>query len=252
MLILPVTKGYLKKKLNKIQTRLDVLEMVIDALIENPKYVSSDDLGFNGQLLRKQIFRDLITALDFNAIVETGTQIGHTTGYLAEVSGLPVYSCELSRRFHLIAKMRLSNFKNIHLELSDSQHYLSKLANGVLPQQNTFFYLDAHGCYDRNSQPLEEEINIIASHWGIFVLMIDDFMVPNDDGYRYDNYRKNVALSLKLISKSIRKYGLIPFFPSFSAAEETGYKRGCVVLTKTGILEKQISQLNSLTRAKGF
>ena len=252
MQILPVTKGYLKKKLSKIQNRLNVLEIVIDTLLENPKYVSSDEVGFNGQLLRKQIFRDLITALEFKAIVETGTQVGNTTGYMAEISKLPIYSCESQRRFHLIAKMRLSDFKNIHLDLSDSPHYLNKLAGGVLPQQNTFFYLDAHGCCDKDSQPLKEEINIIAGHWENFVVMVDDFMVPNNNGYKYDNYGKSDALSLKLIDKLIRKYGLIPFFPAFSAAKETGYQRGCVVLTKTGVLEKQISQLNSLTRAKGF
>ncbi len=235
----------LKQKL----IRLDICEIVMDALIESPKYVPGSDKGFNGQLLRKQIFRELINTCEFNAIVETGTHIGNTTGYLAEVSRLPVYSCELHRRFHLIAKARLSDFKNIHLELSDSQNYLNKLARGELAQQNMFFYLDAHRYCDRDS-PLIEEINIIASHWKNFVVMIDDFMVPDDDGYGYDNYGK--VLSLKLIGRAIKKYGLIPFFPSFPSTEETGYRRGCVVLAKTGALEKKISRLNSLTRAKGF
>jgi len=257
MLPLPFTKRYLKsyvkRKLSKIQARVSELEIAVDALIENPKYVSYDENGFNGQRLRKQIFRELTTALKFNAIVETGTQVGHTTGYMAEVSGLPVYSCELNRRPHLIAKMRLSDFKNIRLELSDSLHYLNKLANSSLSQQNVFFYLDAHPDPGNTlAPPLGEEINIIANHWKDFVIMADDFLVPEDAGYKHNDYGKNNALSLKFIDREIKKHGLIPFFPSFPAAEETGYRAGCVVLTKTGIPEEQISRLTSLTRAKGF
>jgi len=253
MLILPVTKRHLKRKLGKIQARVSDLENALDVLIESPRYISSDAAGFNGQLLRKKMFRDLITAVGFNAIIETGTNSGNTTGYMAEVSSLPVYSCELNRRIHLIAKMRLSDFKNIHLELSDSPPYLNKLADSMLSQQNVFFYLDAHfGPGNTPAPPLGEEINIIASRWKSFVIMIDDFLVPGDAGYKYNNYEKDNVLSLEFIDREIKKHELIPFFPFFPSVEETGYSRGCVVLIKKGIFEKQISQLNSLTRVGDF
>lgn len=131
-------KKYLKKKLAKLGARITELEKTIDVLIESPRYISSDNVGFNGQILRKKIFRDLITGVGFTAIVETGTSFGDTTEYMAEVSGLTVYSCELNRRIHLIAKRRLSDFKNIHLELSDSPLFLNKLANSTLSRQNSF------------------------------------------------------------------------------------------------------------------
>jgi hypothetical protein len=141
--------------------------------------------------------------------------------------------------------MRLSDFANIHLELSESSNYLRKLADGMLPHKNLFFYLDAHW-YE--SLPLAEEIDIIAGNWKNFVLMIDDFKVPNDDGYIYDDYGRGNVLALETIEKLIAKYDLTPFFPASPSSMETGHKRGCVVLSTSGKLKDKISQLDSLTQ----
>lgn len=235
--------------LKSLESRVNKLETIIDILVGNPKYLSQDVIGFNGQLLRKKIFTDLVNLIKFDGIVETGTWIGNTAGYMSEATGLPVYTCELEHRFYSIARMRLMDFKNITFELSDSRKFLKELASSELSKQNIFFYLDAHWY---KNLPLREEIEIITNYWKNFVIMIDDFKVPNDEGYEYDDYGESDSLTLKLIADLLQIHELVPFFPSFPSSEETGSKRGCVVLAKRGTSSEKISGLASLTEADGF
>jgi hypothetical protein len=92
-----------------------------------------------------------------------------------------------------------------------------------------FFYLDAHWYADL---PLEGELDIIATDWKHFVIMIDDFEVPGDEGYGYDSYGANQTLTFDRFSVVFRKHQLVPFSPCLSSEEETGIKRGCVVLAR--------------------
>jgi len=219
----------LESRLLSLESRLSNLETAFDYLVVNPEYLDSDDVGFNGQKYRKNFFRALLSKFSFEAIVETGTYYGNTTGYMAKTANVPVYTVELNSRYHVIAKVRLKVFDNITFELGDSRLFLKKLASTGLSIKNTFFYLDAHWYEDL---PLEEEIEIICNNWSKFVIMIDDFKVPGDNGYGYDNYGESKSLELKTFSNIFSQYDLIPFFPAVSAEKETGNRRGCVILVK--------------------
>jgi hypothetical protein len=224
LLLKPVYEKY-----RRLLLRVSSLETIVDYLIESPKYIDSDSIGFNGQKYRKQIFENLLAAFCFEVIVETGTWVGNTTGYMAAKTNIPIYTVELNKRFSALARMRLQDFDNIIFELGDSRRLLAKLARTDVADKRTFIYLDAHWYADL---PLKEEIAIIANHWKKFVIMIDDFQVPGDEGYGYDNYGKEKSLTLKYFSKIFSQYGLMPFFPAISSTQETGYKRGCVILAK--------------------
>lgn len=50
----------------------------------------------------KRMFWELMAAIPFDAIVETGTWLGDTTGYMAQAARRPVYSCEVNPRFHAL------------------------------------------------------------------------------------------------------------------------------------------------------
>jgi hypothetical protein len=63
---------------------------------------------------------------------------------LASTLRCPVYSCELHRIPHLIAKMRLGAIENVTLILSDSRKFLRDLAELLPSGRKCFFYLDAH------------------------------------------------------------------------------------------------------------
>src|SRR5690606_27811675 len=117
--------------------------------------------GMNGQSGRKQIVADLFSALDFGAVLETGTFFGMTTGYLATTFGVPVASCEAVKRHHFVARRLLRNVPNAELVLADSRTFLRQCAaDPAVSARRTFFYLDAHWYEDL---PLRDEIAIIAA-----------------------------------------------------------------------------------------
>jgi hypothetical protein len=227
----------------QLQETVSSLETAIDTMLESPTYSSGQNLGFNWQSGRKQIFADLVTVIKFDVVIETGTWIGNTTGYMSEASGLPVISAELTRRFHALARHRLRHLDGITLVNADSRAFIRQLAadeqlKGAFP----FIYLDAHWY---NDLPLREEIELIAGTWDRFVVMIDDFKVPGDEGYGYDDYGPEKVLSLDYISTPIRQHGLSVFFPAIRSSAETGLRRGCVVLAPEGIAG-QVTRVHSL------
>src|SRR4030095_4950281 len=179
------------------------LETALEALVVGPKYVPDDVAAFNGQAQRKRIFANIISAIPFDAIVETGTCLGDTTRYMRQTTGQPVYSYELSHTFYSLAKMRLADLNDVHLELTDSRQFLRKLGRDELVDKSVFFYLDAHW-YD--DLPVAEELDIIGSKWKQFVVMIDDFRVPWDRDYGYDDYYDDRVLELKLLIPVMSKH----------------------------------------------
>src|SRR3954469_18154950 len=137
----------------------------------------------NGQRGRHQIIMDLLGALPFAAIVETGTYLGNTTDYFAQIPNLPILSVEAVPRWFHYARLRLRRFRNVTVSLGDSRQFLRTLAaDRDFPKESVFFYLDAHWFED---VPLADEIGIIARGWAKAVIVIDDFEVPGDPGYGF-------------------------------------------------------------------
>jgi predicted O-methyltransferase YrrM len=229
-----------------LQHRLTNLEMVVDVLLSSPVYVPGDDVGFNGQLVRKQIFRDMLAKFPFEVILETGTWTGNTSAFMAETSHLPVHTCELNPRFHAVARMRLKGIKGVEFTLADSRSFLEQAAQSELTGKFAFFYLDAHWYQDL---PLWRELDIIERAWKKFVVMIDDFRVPGDDGYRYDAYGPNKTLSIEFLDDIMRSRNLAAFYPSAPSRQETGHKRGCVVITREGELAAKCREIASVRGA---
>src|SRR5215469_4379766 len=149
---------------------------------------------FNGQLARQALFRDIIDSCQPCAIVETGTYLGTTTEFLAD-TGLPVYSMESDRRNYGFARARLWGRRNVSLFRGDSRKTLHKLIDGPLhafaSSNSLFFYLDAHW---NDDLPLAGELELVFSRCSAAVVMIDDFQVPFDAGYAYDDYGAGKAL----------------------------------------------------------
>ena len=190
-----------------------------------PERLDSWGGPFNGQCFRQLIFLDLVRACRFEAIVETGTFRGSTTLFLCHNSnGAPVHSSEIDPRYFQIARRRLRAFSNLHLHNLDSRAFLSGLN---LPREaRTFFYLDAHW---REDLPLADETEFILRNFNTFAIMIDDFEVPGDSGYAFDDYGPGKRLSLRdfPFHKDNRIY---TYFPSRPADQESGIRRGCIIL----------------------
>lgn len=63
--------------------------------------------------------------------------------------------------------------------------------------------------------------------------MIDDFRVPEDDGYGFDTYGNGLELNESLLPP-LPKWGL--FYPRLPSAEESGARRGCCVLASPDLV----------------
>jgi len=226
-----------------LDLRVNAIEAATVCLIESPTYVHGGDIGLNRQRARKKIFADLADTFRFDAVIETGTWTGDTTGYLAITLGVPVYSCELHKVPYTIAKKRLAHLSNVEVRLNDSRAFLRDLASKIDSTSKCLFYLDAHWHADLT---LAEELSIIAGAWREYAVVVDDFRVPGDNGYAYDSYGRGKTLSIEDFGAEFAKHGLAAFFPAASSAEETGFKRGCVVLVPKGDWETKAAQLTSL------
>jgi hypothetical protein len=201
----------------------------------------------NGQAGRVRICRDVWTTLSPAAIVETGTFRGTTTEFFAEL-GVPVYSVEAEPRFHYFAAYRFRELRDrVHLTLGDSRSFLQRLAaDPAVPKRNVFFYLDAHWNADL---PLAEEITAIFASWQQSVILIDDFEVPGDS-YAYDDYGPGAALNTEYLDR-LGRTDMFRFYPSLRAVEETGAKRGCVVLCNDAGIRERLTALSSLREERG-
>lgn len=192
----------------------------------SPKLRESWGGPFNGQQVRRQIFWEILELASPKAIVETGTYRGTTAEFLAS-AGMPLFTVELDPRFHAYSALRLRALKNVRLKLGDSRPFLRELSQDpVVPRDGVFFYLDAHWYQEL---PLAEELKAILSHWRSSIVMIDDFAVPGDDTYGFDRHSSGLCLDIDYLESSISRR-LDLFFPLAPSHQETGARRGCVVL----------------------
>lgn len=214
--------------------------------VRNPNMPASWGGPFNGQKFRQRILFDILYYFPIKAIVETGTYRGTTTAFFA-ATALPVYTTESHPRYYSYSKLHFLFSRNtIHLYQSDSRPFLRRLSNdSSVPKDDVFFYLDAHWGADL---PLREELEIIFSKWERPIVMIDDFCVPNS-AYTFDDYGPQKALDLRYISPVVSSGKLAVFFPAADATEETGSKRGSVVLCSEPTGVKMEAKIKTLVRS---
>jgi hypothetical protein len=196
------------------------------------------ELGpFNGQLKRQKIIRELLAATGFDEIVETGSFRGTTTRFLSDVSGLPVHSAENADRFYRYAAVKCRGLPGVRLYHADSRKMLHILSERP-GNPALLFYLDAHWQED---VPRYQELEIIQARWSRAVVMIDDFRVPGDPGYQFTSYH-GTPLDVNYLPELP---GWKAFYPKSDSADETGAKRGCVVLASPE-LAPAVAALSSL------
>lgn len=197
----------------------------------------------NGQRRRQDIVRELTRTIDFGRVVETGTYRGASTIFFSALFGVPVSTVEANRRFHSYSRRRIAAANpnvDVVVELGDSRAFLQRLASQTRRSGETvFFYLDAHWNEDL---PLAEELRIISRGWTRAVVMIDDFQVPDDAGYGYDNYGPGRALVEEYLPADLLS-GWSLYYPAARSSEETGGKRGVAVLISPALAGPSLTLL---------
>jgi hypothetical protein len=200
---------------------------------------------FNGQAFRQRLVAELCSGVAFAAIVETGTYRGSTTSHLSRTTRLPVHSFEADPRNHGFARARLWLARGVHLHRGDSRRGITALAGSLTrPKGPVFFYLDAHWEADL---PLREEVALAFRHWDQAVIMIDDFAVPDDPGYGFDDEGAGQALTLAYLGPWAAPPTAV-WFPACVSSAETGAQRGCVVLARDPEVIRWIDAVRTLRR----
>ncbi len=214
-----------KSILRKFISRQKILGF-LDYYLQFKKHKSPWGAEFNGQHIRREVVLDILSKTGISQAIETGTFRGTTTRFFVD-KGLEVYTCEYSPRYYFFSYLRFRKDKKLHIENADSRAFLKKLSGSAkITSAPTFFYLDAHWSADL---PLAEELAVIDQSWTDYIIMIDDFQVPGDDGYYYDDYGGENVLNDNYLKRT--GISFFKFYP-VSSENETGVKSGCIVLTR--------------------
>lgn len=210
-----------------------------------PSLASGFGGPFNGQERRMEAVRDLVDRVPFKVLFETGTYRATTTVFLRQLSKVPIATIETQARYYHYAKHRLRDIPNVTLMRGDSPTILQQISG--TPPWNlgpAFFYLDAHWL---KSLPLLDELQAIREGWPDYAVLIDDFQVPNDPGYAYDDYGQAAVLSLPLLTP-FGDADVVVYWPTAHSSTETGARRGWVVLATTGLVDSELHHAKSLSR----
>lgn len=201
---------------------------------------------FNGQERRLDAVRDMFAAIPFAVVVETGTFRATTTMLLRDLTAAPIVTVEVNPRYYYYARRRISQAQNISLLRGHSPGVLRSIAADAKWNCGpAFFYLDAHW---RADLPLVAELTAIAQGWRSYVVLIDDFRVPDDPGYTYDDYGPGKVLEPAILAP-LAKESLSVFWPTAPSNSEAGARRGWVVLATVGPVGDALRRLPGLRLA---
>ena len=201
----------------------------------------------NGQEGRQALFEDIIKQFACDAIIETGTYKASTTLYFSRFADT-VISIESSSRYFTYASLRTANVKNIEILRGLSEELLpGVLGRPALRGKRIFFYLDAHG---NGKLPLSRELGAISELTGDNLIMIDDFEIPGDCGYRFDDYGGADRLSLDYLRRVDLHRDLFVFFPTLASAEETGFPQGYCLATNSSDVASLLRRTKSVEPAE--
>lgn len=196
----------------------------------------------NGQTARLEIVREIIEYCGVNRIIETGTYRGTTTEWFSSFN-IPVLSFEVIPRFAEFSRRRLRKRPHVQIKTSNSVEGLKNLTASA--SDIILFYLDAHW-YDY--LPLRDEYALIQEKFPRSIIIVDDFKVPTDTDYTYDDYGADMQLTLEYMESAFMTKPSV-FFPAVKAKWETGQRRGTVIVTTDASLAKIIeSKINLLAK----
>lgn len=191
-------------------------------------YTSVDDLvhfgkhnrvlGFNHEAIRAYIFWKLHQKFGCTSFVETGTLWGHTAGFVRRVFNTPVYTSEIYSTYYLVSRANLVWANKVNIFRSDSRDFLASICHQATIGGNPMFYLDAHW-YDY--LPLPDELVHIGENCRQAVIVIDDFYVPSDPRFNYDEY-PGVRIDLEVLQKTLLRHrdDVTIYLPCYNPQDE--------------------------------
>lgn len=188
---------------------------------------------FNGQAVRWSTISAISRSFAPTVAIETGTFLGSSTPYISTLVTGKTYSIEINQETLQKTTRRFREnhpSRDIDLILGDSAEEIRKVLASLDPAfTRVIAYLDAHWL---DAIPTTDELLALVEWGGAWIAVIDDFKVPHDSGYGYDQYGDTV-IGPKIVPA---KSGISVYVPSISSNRESGVKRG------TGYLFNDLSK----------
>jgi hypothetical protein len=166
----------------------------------------------------KYLFQLILTIVkNIDCFIETGSYLGKTIFFMGKnFKNIKCYSCEINREYYNNAREIVNNLENVSLELKPSPQFLYDLDKNIF-NKKTLFWLDAHWGTD----PIFNEIEFITSNFKEFVIIIDDFKIPNKKKFTNDGY---CIYQIKPFIKNINKFNYyIPNYEPELVENPVGY-----------------------------
>ena len=142
--------------------------------------------GFHGDRFLIEAVHSVLKDAEY--FVETGTNVGSTIRFVAtKYNAIQCLSCEPDENGFRSAGCNTQGLDNVELHNVDAITFLNTLPS-VLPAtgKRVVCWLDAHGCGFR--WPLREEVDFFTKQYPDAIIFIDDFKVPGNDKFGYDQY----------------------------------------------------------------
>jgi predicted O-methyltransferase YrrM len=177
----------------------------------------------NGQ--RNRLRTSFLLSEIFNPdfAIESGCFLGTTTQYLASIASIKTYAIEINVDFAATASKRLKpdvDSGRIEVIQGNSAVQMPRILSTLNPTQSKVFaYLDAHWL---EHIPLSEEIQSLLDWGGDFIAVVDDFYIPDDSGFGFDQY-KNHRVDISHVPKSSE---ISVWVPAEHSSTESGARRG--------------------------
>jgi hypothetical protein len=172
-------------------------------------------VGFHGDKYLLELAGHLLKNAD--VFIETGTNVGTTLAYAARMyPHVRCISCEPDLPAFVEATQHTNSLPNVFLFNESSQQFFGNLHSrfGNLLNGRAMFWLDAHGY--GFEWPLREEVAFITSRFEGADILIDDFLVPGMEMFKYDRHGDQVC-SLDYIKSSMqtgRQYDV--YYPAYT------------------------------------
>ncbi len=187
--------------------------------------------AFHGDPQYQGMVDELLGSLQVTDFVETGSFLGRSTAFVAQRwPGVQVHSTEINAGFFQTAQRRLGEMPNVHLHHCHSVQFITDLIQSGRLGELPVFFLDAHWEED---WPLPRELELIRQGCERAIIIIDDFRVPTQSQFSYDDYGADKVCAFEAaiphLARSTVAANLLPRYPR-SEVPNHGNVVGHVVL----------------------
>ena len=185
-------------------------------------------------IMQKEVTR-LIKDFNIDEVVETGTCLGHSTGFLSKIS--TVHSIELSKIYYDMACEKFQGNNNVKLYLGDTRKELPKICDTISKTPKLFF-LDAHGGVDPVC-PLDVELATLSRTFkDNAIIIIDDFRVPGrdffNDGFTVEWFRPHYK---NCFTEYVEYFNNVSIYDKNSPLKDVKKGNGRLFLIPTALLK---------------